>query len=323
LTQKITGVQRYAVEISKQIKKLYPEIKLLAPKNIIQNDLANDLEVETYGNLTGHLWEQVELPSYLRKNRRPFLVNLANTAPLQYEKQIVTIHDISFLVNSAWFSRKFYCYYRLLIPALVKRSVRILTVSEFSKRELMSHLHVPEQKIKVIYNGVSDFFRESDKVTENNIHGKYILAVASLDPRKNLRRLIAAYMKIKKDNIKLVIVGEQNRVFNQQLGVNLSQTGKDIIWLGRVPDEALAVLYKHARLLVLPSLYEGFGLPPLEAMACGCPVVVSNVASLPEVCGDAAYYINPYDTDSIADGIDKVLSNGLQRDSLIAKALKE
>lgn len=321
VTQKITGVQRYAAELSKQIRRICPEVRFLAPQNIVQKALADELKVETFGNMTGYLWEQLELPAYLRRKGRPLLVNLANTAPLFYEKKIVTIHDLSFLVNPIWFSRSFYCYYRLLIPAVARRSLKVVTVSEFSKKELMRRLNVPEQKIKVVFNGVSDSFREYAKAAGRSIQGKYILAVASLDPRKNLGRLIDAFMKIRKDDITLVIVGEQSRVFNQTSGIDLTQARKDVIWLGRVTDDELAALYSYASLLVFPSLYEGFGLPPLEAMARGCPVVVSDAASLPEICGDAAYYIDPYDTDSLADGIDKVLQQGILRDSLILKGL--
>jgi glycosyltransferase involved in cell wall biosynthesis len=323
LTQRITGVQRYASEISKHLKVLNHRLKFLSPKNMLHLNLAEFLQSEAPGLFLGHLWEQVWLPCYLRKNGTPLLLNLANTAPLLYNNQIVTIHDISFLRNPEWFSIRFYYYYSFLLPRIARHSLKVITVSEFSKNEIMCMLKVPKDRVKVIYNGVSEEFTKKGKeMFQNNFNRNYILGVASLDIRKNLERVISAYKKIDLGNVKLVMVGGQSRVFRDKRVNDLMASAEGIIYRGYVSDEELAYLYRNAKLLIYPSLYEGFGLPPLEAMACGCPVVVSNAASLPEICGDAAYYVDPFSVESIAEGMYKVLTDRSLSESLIHKGLK-
>jgi glycosyltransferase involved in cell wall biosynthesis len=320
LTQRITGVQRYAIEISIKLKKLYPDIRFIAPQYIIHKELAKDLEVNRYGKLKGHLWEQIYLPIYLKQNNNLLLLNLANTAPLFYGKQIVTIHDLAFLRNPQWFSKRFYYYYKFLIPKITQKALIIITVSNFIKREIMEILNVPESKIKVSYGAVPEGFSVMPTNVENK-YGDYILAVSSLDPRKNFKNLLLAFDKLALKNIKLVLVGSRNKIFSNQ-HLDRFSAKQNIIFTDYVPNEHLKYLYKNARLLVFPSLYEGFGLPPLEAMACGCPVVVSNVASLPEVCGDAAYYVDPYNIESIAQGMYEVLTDETLRQGLIQKGLE-
>ncbi|MDI6889852.1 MAG: glycosyltransferase family 1 protein [Thermodesulfovibrionales bacterium] len=324
LTQKVSGVQRYAIEISKQLKKLYPETRFAAPKNIIHRELAERLEAVEYGTLTGHLWEQIELPKYLKENNNPLLINLANTAPLSYNNQIVTICDLSFLRNPKWFSKKFYFYYKFLIPRIAKNSLKIITISEFSKNEIIELLDARESKIKVIHCGGAEEFAnliDNDSVIDYRTK-KYILSVSTLGPRKNLESLILAFRKLKVPDIQLIIVGSKNNNFANNNLKNLINADKNIIFTGYISDIELVSLYRNAMLFVYPSLYEGFGLPPLEAMGCGVPVVVSNVASLPEICGNAAYYVDPYNVESIAEGIYKVLTDEPLRQSLIKKGLE-
>ncbi|MEC4685040.1 MAG: glycosyltransferase family 1 protein [Nitrospirota bacterium] len=322
LTHKTTGVQRYAVEISKQLKKLHSDVKFIAPKKILDKDLERELCVITTGKNNGHFWEQIDLPLYLKRVGNPLLINLCNTAPLLYSNQIITILDLSFLRNPKWFLRSFYLYYKFLIPKIAKKASKIITISEFSKKEIMDLLNVPEDKIHVIYCAVSGSVINLTSPEAYNRYAKYILAVSSLDPRKNFKNLIMAYNNLKLSETRLVIVGSENKVFSDSKLRNIINASKDIIFTGYVSDEELAVLYKNAKLFVYPSLYEGFGIPPLEAMACGCPVVVSNAASLPEVCGDAAYYVDPYDIDDIARGISEVLNNEKLQEELGQKGLE-
>ncbi len=322
LTQKVTGVQRYAIEISKQLKKLRPEIEFVAPKNIIHKGLAEDLNVKIIGKHTGHLWEQYDLPKYLKKEEGPLLLNSANTAPLFYKKQIITIFDLSFLRNPRWFSKKFYVYYKLLIPKLIKKSMRIITISEFSKKEIVDLLNTPENKIRVIHCGVSEDIITLSGTELHNRYGQYVLAVSSLDPRKNFKNLIHAFNKLNLKDTKLIIAGSRSEVFANHELKNLIKENSNVLLTGYLSDNELSGLYKNATLFVYPSLYEGFGLPPLEAMACGCPVVVSNAASLPEVCGDAAYYVDPYDIDDIAKGIYEVLTDDKLQQELRQKGLE-
>jgi glycosyltransferase involved in cell wall biosynthesis len=322
LTQPITGVQRYATELSKILKEQIPGVKFVSPNGIIQKELASYLEVETFGSFSGHRWEQLELPVFLRKSNSPLLINLCNTAPLFYKNQIVTIHDISFLINPKWFSKSFYIYYSFLIPRIARNAKKILTPSKYSKSDLIKVLQIPKDNIEVAYNSIPDSFRKLDTARFNNKYGRYILAVSSLDPRKNFKNLIIAFNKANLIDTKLVIVGTQHKTFANQELKGLIKDNSSIIFTGYVSDEDLKSLYVHADLFLYPSLYEGFGIPPLEAMACGCPTIVSNTSSLPEVCGEASYYINPEDVEQIADAIVKLSVDETYRNHLRVKGLE-
>jgi len=317
LTQKITGTQRYAVEVSKILSELNINTIFVSPNNVINEDIAYKLNFQKIGKFTGHLWEQFDLPFFLKKIGNPLLVNFVNTAPLFYKNQVVTIHDLAFLRHPEWFSKKFYLFYKFLIPKVAHSALKVITVSNFSKKEIISLLKIPEKKIEVVYGAVNKKFKPFYGEKEN-----YILTVASLDPRKNFRNLILAFTKLKLRDYKLIIVGRKNRIFsNKELNFLITKIS-NIEFTGYISEEELIKLYQKAKLFIYPSLYEGFGLPPLEAMACGCPVVVSNVASLPEVCGDAAYYVDPYDVENIAEGMYKVLTDKVLRESLIKKGLE-
>lgn len=319
LTQNTTGVQRFAIEISKQLKILLPDIKFISPKNIIQKELADYFEVETFGNYTSHLWEQVELPIFLKKKKNPLLINLGNTAPLFYKNQVVSILDLSFIINPKWFSKFFSLFYSFVIPKIAKKSLRVLTISENSKKDIIEMIGIREDKIGVLYCDVPSEFRSNNNQKLPNVYGDYILAVSSLDPRKNFGRLIEAYNKLNLPNVKLVIVGSINKVFSD---LNIKKNIQDnplITFTGYVDQQDLPSLYRNAKLFIYPSLYEGFGIPPLEAMICGCPTIVANVASLPEVCGNASYYVNPYSIDDISRGMKELINNESLREELIEK----
>lgn len=319
LTQEITGVQRHAIELSKRLKRLSPEIRFISPRNVIHKDAAKELSVEITGKGTGHYWEQVELPLYLKKHGGGLLVNLANTAPLYYKQKIITIHDTGFLKNPRWYSKKFYYFYRFLIPRIAKNSLKIITDSEFARREIIETLKIPESKVLVVYCAPSSVFQNRPGETGENRFGDYILTVSSLDPRKNLERTILAFKKLNRADVKLVIVGAEKKIFASPDLEDLIQKDDRIILTGYVADEELVSLYRHAKFFIFASLYEGFGLPPLEAMACDCPCVVSSVASLPEVCGSAVLYCDPYSIEDIADNILKMFVDNELRTGLIKR----
>lgn len=319
LTQNLTGVQRYATEISLLLKDMNTNVQYISSKDILQKAYAKALGVNLQGASTGHIWEQLELPLYLSRNKNPLLINLANTAPVLYKNKIITIHDLSYLRNPAWYSKKFYYTYKYMIPEIAKNSLKIVTVSEFSKKEIIDLLKIPEEKIEVVYNAVADeFVALASQKVDNNIYGEYILAVSSLDPRKNFKNLILAFNRLKLKDIKLVIVGAENKIFSNNELKELIESNENIIFTGYVSDEHLAGLYINAKLFVYPSLYEGFGIPPLEAMSCNCPVIASDTSSLPEVCADAAYYISPHSVENITKGIFEVIN-----DEKIQNELKE
>lgn len=321
LTQKITGVQRFAIEMSKHLKEIHPEIRFVSPPDIMHQELSETLAVEITGKLTSHLWEQIELPVYLRRHGAPLLINFGNTAPLFYRYQIVTIHDLSFLINREWFSKPFIIFYSFLIPKIIIRSRRIITVSENSSRDIQQLIGIKQEKITVIPCSISDKFRRNHSTGQSVPYNNYVLAVSSLDPRKNFVNLIKAFNTLTDKDIRLVIVGSANRVFGDTNLKQLIESNPAIVFTGYVSDDELVTLYRNARLFLYPSLYEGFGIPPLEAMACGCPTIVSNTSSLPEVCGDASYYVSPTDISGIAQGIQTVLADQQLRDTLIRKGL--
>lgn len=225
LTQKITGSQRFAIEISKQLKKITPDrFVFVAPKNIVHNDLARELDVKIIGVNTGHIWEQIDLPLYLKKQGSPLLLNLVNTAPLSYNHKMVVIHDISWKHFPKTFSKKFYLWYKFLIPKIIKTSKFVFTVSNFSKSDLMKEFDLKDNFVKVVYNSVSDIFKFLNLKKE-----KIILSVASLQPYKNLEGLIKAFIFLKNQNkfldFKLILVGGYNKkVF---IGTNIFKLFKN------------------------------------------------------------------------------------------------
>lgn len=304
LTQPITGVQRYSLEISLALHKLLPELRFVAPHNIVQQEAAERLGVERIGRRSGHAWEQIDLPLFLRQRGSPLLVNLANTAPLLYRNKISTLHDIAFERFPENFSWKFRLAYQLATPRMVRNSHKVLTVSEFSRQEICGHYQAPAGKVVVVPNAVSGEFHARVPA-----HGEpYLLAVSSLARQKNFHGLIDAFRLLRQTTHKLYIVGAFNRNFADPDLLGKIEADSRIKLLGRVSDDELTALYSGATAFVYPSFYEGFGLPPLEAQACGCPVLVADAASLPEVCGDSALYCAPNDIHDIAAKIDLLIS---------------
>lgn len=325
LTQPITGVQRYGIDLSKAIKRLNKEynkdynINFVAPKNIIHHDVANFLDVERIGNLKGQLWDQISILKFLKSKGNPLIINFSNTLPVFYENKIVTIHDIIHLKYPVSYSyRK---YYEVVFPLILKYSKHIITVSEFSKKEISSYFGINEAKISIVYNGVDGKFEP--KKLENQ--ERYILGVSSIAYHKNFISLVEAFLKLKTKGIKLYIVGGLNeKIFGKDSKkiLNRVKNNDDIEFLGRVDDDKLIELYSNAICFVYPSLYEGFGIPPLEAQACGCPVVLSDIPVFKEIYRDSAVYFNPLDPDDIANKIEEVLNDDNLRVSLTKKGFE-
>jgi glycosyltransferase involved in cell wall biosynthesis len=309
LTQKITGVQRFAIEICRELKKSNLDIEFVAPKNIINFDVAEELEVKKIGNLRGHLWEQITLQLYVGK-KEALLISLCNTAPVFLKHQIVTIHDLSFRLFPEWNSKIFSFVYNLIIPIIAKKAEHILTVSNSSKKELIKELAIPEEKISVIYNAVSAVFLEKEvQGNENDKHQEdYILTVSSFHPRKNLKRLIDAFLRLPDKKINLYIIGNFDKNFAFE-DLNIEEHRSRIKILTGVNDVDLKGFYKNAKLFVYPSLYEGFGIPIIEAMSCGVPVCVSNIDVFKEVCGNNAIYFDPKITEEITEKISLSIKN--------------
>ncbi|HEX5449578.1 MAG TPA: glycosyltransferase family 1 protein [Gaiellaceae bacterium] len=197
---------------------------------------------------------------------------------------VVTVHDLAVLRHPEWFNRWTASYSRFAVPRVVRAASRVIAVSDFTKRELQSLLDVPESKIRVIPNGIEDVFTSHGPRAD----GDYVLAVGTLEPRKNLERIAQAV------DAELRIAGAK--------GWRDVRPPANVTWLGDVGDEQLAELYRGARCLVYASLYEGFGIPVAEALACGCPVVTSVDTPMAELAPDVTL-VDPRDVESIRDGI--------------------
>lgn len=276
--------------------------------------------------------EQLAIPRRLRRER----VDLFHSPhyplpPLTTCPSIVTIHDCIHLMFPEYLPNRFApIYARTFMWASTRRASRILTVSEASKRDIIRFFNVPEEKIAVIYNAIDDWFRleppeeEVVRIRERyQLQDEFVLYAGNIKPHKNLERLIDAFYLLHReglDNLKLLIIGHEiSRYATLRRAVHRYQLHKYVRFLGFVPDQTLAILYRLAGVFAFPSLYEGFGLPPLEAMASGTPVVTSNVSSLPEVVDAAALLVDPYDATSIATGIRRVLTEPGLRAELRAR----
>lgn len=306
LTQELTGVQRFAFELSKQLaQKKELDLVFVAPRNILHAELADELNVQIIGKASGHIWEQLELPRFLSKCNNPLLLCLANTAPLHYKNKVVTVHDLAFLHNPLWFSYKFRLFYNWLIPRIVHNAKHVITVSEFSKSEISQRLTVPPDKISVIYNAADSRFAILNKQPEQT-EKQYILSVGSIDPRKNLKIVFEAHHHLHDLSIPLKVAGGSSKIFND---LDITENLQNVQFLGRVSDDELIQLYKEATVFVYPSLYEGFGLPPVEAMKSGVPVVTSDIPVLREVCQDAALYVDPMDSVAVSQAVRSLLTD--------------
>ncbi len=244
---------------------------------------------------------------------------------------LITIHDLTPLLypSTHIFFRKI--LNELLLPNTLKNASKIISVSNSTKKDLIKVLNIPEEKINVVHSGINKIFKKINKnSTENtlnkySINFPYILYVGTLEPRKNISSLIMSFYKLKKKNLanKLVIVGSKgwkySDIFTLAKKLKLSN---DIIFTDYIPEDNLPAFYNGADLFVYPSLYEGFGFPPLEAMACGCPVITSNTSSLPEIVDDAAIMINPYNIDELTNQMQNVLKDENLKNLMIKKGLQ-
>lgn len=337
LSQNFTGVQRYAAELVQEMDNLIAEnspitenfeIVLLSPKNVNQSLELKHIKIKSVGMLSGHLWEQLELPIYIKNG---ILFCPGNMAPifslLSKTPVITTIHSISFKFYPSNYSSPYRIWYRLITPIIFRLSDIIITVSNSEKEYIKNSYNFNRNKIHVIQNGgpFKEFYSVLNiESAKQNLHAKaYILFVGSLNKIKNLKSVIDAFELLQNDiNCDLLVIGENTKTFHKsRISVPLIKKNK-VIFKGQINNsEELINLYKNAICLVFPSLYEASPLPPIEAMACGCPVIASNIPSLKERCGDAAIYCHPEDVNDIAKKILKVINDKKLRESYIKKGL--
>lgn len=320
LTQSITGVQRYAGEIVRALDTLLKarpdglEIELLVPPGARTRLPLQNISVRTVGRLNGHLWEQTSLPAAVRGG----LLSLCNTGPVALRRQIVCIHDMNLRHCPASYTPAFRALYRTLVPALGRSAGAVATVSAYSASELVRFGICPSEKLFIAPNGHEHVRRWMPKPIGLAFPAREtIVLLGSRAPHKNTGLIVDMAERLASAGFRLAVVGAPDpRVFDAE-GSN--HGSPNVAWLGRISDDELATLLRNCLCLAFPSLVEGFGLPPLEAMALGCPVVVSDRASLPEICGDAALYASPADAEAWFERFIELAATPALRERMIAR----
>lgn len=320
LTQGMTGVQRFATEIAHAADALaaegaWPATRVLAPPGIAAAPFRH-LTVETAGRLRGQAWEQVELP---RAARGAYLLSLGNTAPLlKGRRQAVVIHDAGAFDTPESYTLPFRAWYRALHHALARLGARLLTVSEFSRGRIAHHLRLPPERIGVVHEGAEHILRmpaDAGVLARNGLApGRFALVVGTQAAHKNLAALGEAAGLLAARGMVLAVAGGagSSGLFRAGHGA----AGEAVRPLGRVSDAELRALYEAAFCLIFPSRYEGFGLPPVEAMACGCPVVAAAAGAVPEVCGEAALWFDTEGPRPLTATLMRLLEEDGRREAL-------
>lgn len=296
----IGGVERLAREMARHLPALRPErYRVIRPRARL-------------AHRAGHLWEQAVLPVQAAGCR--LLYSPANLAPVLSRRNVVVVHDVAALRHPEAYSRQYVAYQRAVLPVLARRARLVITVSEFSRRELIEVLGVPADRIRVIPEGVDERFAaaaDPEPVRARYGLGRpYVLVVATESRRKNLEGLGPAAAALAGHGVEVVLVGT-GRPYLRTAEVPFRR-------LGYVPDEDLPGLYAGALALALPSRYEGFGLPCLEAMACGTPVVAADAGALPETVGQAGLLVGPDDPDGFSQALLSLAGSEPRRQQLIA-----
>ncbi|HYN87615.1 MAG TPA: glycosyltransferase family 1 protein [Ardenticatenaceae bacterium] len=287
--------------------------------------------VDSYRFRYQSIWRQMFLPLALRAHG-PVVCHFTNlTTPLWAPcPMVVTIHDLTLRLLPEYHPPQRRAVMSPLLGPAARQATRIIAVSETSKRDIVRLLGAPEEKVSVIYEAAGPAFRRrpeaevAEVLRRHSLRRPYILYVGTIEPRKNLVRLVRAYARLRASGRRemLVLVGALGWGYEplfaeiERLGI-----GDSIVHLGFVPQEELVALYNGAALFVFPSLYEGFGLPPLEAMACGTPVITSSTSACAELAGDAAVLVDPSDETALADAMGRVLGDATLREELSARGL--
>ena len=319
LTRRATGVERFAKELLQAWwdgGATAEAVRIVAPGGTVPVDTQGlGIPLESLGALRGHAWEQLELPQHCRGD---MLVNLCNSGPLSHESQLAVLHDAGPVAIPSAYGFAYRNWHRWMLHGLMRRARIVATVSRFSASGLMRYFGRKARSIEIIYEGGEHILRApADARILERLgleRGRYVLAVGSRSPNKNFAAVAVAASLLRDLHVKVVAVGGHNpRVFAR---TDSKAEEESLVMAGYTSDSELRALYEHAQCFVFPSHYEGFGLPPLEAMHCGCPVVVSSRSALPEICGEAAAYCDPDSPADIAQQLRRVITSAALQQEL-------
>jgi glycosyltransferase involved in cell wall biosynthesis len=336
-----TGPWRYLSNLLKQLAKIdcSNEYFLFSHKNeavprIVQSNMKNVL-IESYlkGRTLDPIWSNLLLPVALSRNRIDIFHSPYQILPLvRFRPSIVTIHDIAFEIYPRDFSIEDRIGLKMFTRLAAQAADIVIVPSIHGKTNITQLYKIPESKVRVIYEAASEIFRPIDKkeakeriAQKYQIKNDFILYVGFIRPRRNIPTLLKAFHRLKKQynlSHKLVIVGDSNPENIDFSDFVKSDLQKEIIHFRRIPDEDMPLLYNAAEIFVYPSLYEGFGLPLVEAMACGTPIVASNAPPMPEMVGDAGLFVDPFDSSQMSQTIYDILADEYLRSNLREKSLK-
>lgn len=301
------GVERWARELTGRLPALRPGGYLVLRP------------AAAFSHRLGHAWEQGVLPVEAARRRARLLLCPANLAPVASRRAVVVVHDAAALREPAWYSPVYAALQARILPAVARRAVHLVTVSEFSRRELVELLAVPAGKVSVIPGGVGEAFTPGADAggarAALGLRRPYVLCVASATARKNLQALVPAAAALAGDGVEVVVAGGDRPQFAPEGGLGALRR------LGHVPDALLPGLYAGAEAFVLPSLHEGFGLTALEAMACGTPVLAARAGALPDTCGGAARLVEP-DGEAVRAALADLLGDSAERERLRTAGLE-
>ena len=281
LTRPVTGVERYAFEMVQALAEIRSDLLLVAPQTPpLQRAEIAGLRVRAVGSLSGHAWEQISLPRFLRTVDDPVLVGLANTGPMHHADQVIVVHDLMHRRHPQSHARSFRWWYGVMTPRLMRSARTVVTVSEFSRGEIRDVYG--RDDVAIVPNAVGAWLTGPQQQPSSIGEMPFFLAVGSHSRHKGLDTAVEAFHRYRGSGGRtaLAVVGAANRSFADDERI---ATADAVIELGRVSDEELAWLYHHARAFVFPSHYEGFGIPPIEAQAAGTPVIASDIPVLREV----------------------------------------
>lgn len=346
LLSPLTGIGRYTYEISCRLQKLSKgKYEIFFNYGYHAKELYGLDKQSTTEQKAKKLQSFIKKFPLLKKLSRSFYLfitkfyrteydlyfqpNFIPNSNIKAKKLICTVHDFSFMLQPHWHTKELIDHYNKKFFSLIKKADHIITGSNFTKQEIIDYMQIPQDKISVIYHGVNHKLYKpypqnelQDTKAKFDLPKKFLLFVGSIEPRKNLLTLLKAYNLLtneEKGELPLILVGFKGWK-NREIMQEIEKNKEYIRYLGYVTDNQLAHIYNLATVFIYPSLYEGFGLPPLEAMACGTPVIVSSVASLPEVCGDAAIYIEPTDHIDIKNKILVIAKDEKLREELSQKS---